>query len=118
MQIRLKEIMQERGITSIALASMVGLSKNTISNLINIKTMPSLDTLNEIAEKINVPLWQLFTEPQKYDFSAIIDYKGELKKVTSVEELERVLSEIKGERPPILHKNIRGKEYFEKKAEE
>lgn len=57
--------------------------------------MPSLDTLNEIAEKINVPLWQLFTEPQKYEFSAIIDYKGELKKVTSIEELEKIVQEIK-----------------------
>ena len=96
MQIRLKEIMQERGITSVALASMVGLSKNTISNLINNKTMPSIDTLNEIAEKINVPLWQLFAEPKRQDFSAIIDYKGELRKVTSIEELEKVVQELKG----------------------
>lgn len=65
MQIRLKEIMQEKGITSIALASMVGLSKNTISNLINNKTKPSLDTLNEIAEKIGVPIWQLFASPEE-----------------------------------------------------
>lgn len=42
---------------------------------------------------------------------------GELKEVTSVEELEKIVNEIKGEETepkPIGHKNIRGKEYFEK----
>lgn len=63
MEIRVKEIMQEKGITSIALATMVGLSKNTISNLINNKTMPSVETLNEIAAALDVPLWQLFAAP-------------------------------------------------------
>lgn len=94
MKIRLKEIMQERGVTSIALASMVGLSKNTISNLINNKTMPSIDTLNEIAKKLNVPFWQLFDEPQAKSFSAIIDYNGMLKKVTSISELKSIITEL------------------------
>lgn len=94
MKIRLKEIMQERGVTSIALASMVGLSKNTISNLINNKTMPSIDTLNEIAKKLNVPFWQLFAEPQTKSFSAIIDYNGMLKKVTSISELKTIITEL------------------------
>lgn len=119
MQIRLKEIMQEKGITSVALASMVGLSKNTISNLINNKTKPSLDTINEIAEKMNVPLWQLFASQEEVagdsDFLAIIKYNGELKEVTSVGELEQIVNELKGEeaeRKPIEHKNIRGSEYY------
>lgn len=101
MQIRLKEIMQEKGITSAALASMVGLSKNTISNLINDKTKPSLGTINEIAEKIGVPMWQLFASPEEVagrnDFLAIIKYNGELKEVSSVEELENIINEIKKE---------------------
>lgn len=119
MQIRLKEIMQERGITSIALASMVGLSKNTISNLINNKTMPSLDTLNEIAEKINVPIWQLFTSPEDVagsrDFVAFIKDGNNIYHANNIEELEDVITGIKGvreERKFIQHKNIRGREYY------
>ena len=91
--------MQEKGLTSVALASMVGLSKNTISNLINNKTKPSLDTLNEIADKIDVPMWQLFASPADVsgsrDFVAIVRYNGELKEVTSVGELEKIVLELK-----------------------
>lgn len=89
MQIRLKEIMQEKGLTSVALASMVGLSKNTISNLINNKTKPSLDTLNEIAEKIDVPLWQLFASPeevQKENEQTVCPHCGKPIKITLTKE--------------------------------
>nr|DAY23460.1 MAG TPA: helix-turn-helix domain protein [Caudoviricetes sp.] len=99
MQIRLKEIMQERGITSVALASMVGLSKNTISNLINNKTMPSIDTLNEIAEKINVPLWQLFVSPEEVagggEFVAFVKDGNETYQANNLSELEKIVQEIK-----------------------
>ena len=114
MQIRLKEIMQEKGIPSIALASMVGLSKNTISNLINNKTKPSLDTLNEIAEKIGVPVWQLFASPDDVagsgDFVAFIKDGKNIYHADSWQELEKIVEELK--QNPIIHKNIRGKEYF------
>lgn len=99
MQIRLKEIMQEKGITSVALASMVGLSKNTISNLINNKTKPSLDTINEIAEKMNVPLWQLFASPEDVagrgeELTASISYRGEFFNTHSKEELKQYVSKL------------------------
>lgn len=99
MQIRLKEIMQEKGLTSVALASMVGLSKNTISNLINNKTKPSLDTLNEIAEKIDVPMWQLFDSPEevvgnKEELTASISYRGEFFNTHSKEELKQYVSKL------------------------
>lgn len=74
---------------------MIGLSKNTISNLINNKTKPSLDTLNKIADKLNVPLWQLFTEPQISSFSAIINYDGIVRKVTSLRELKNIIAKLK-----------------------
>lgn len=96
MKLRIKEIMQERGVTSIALASKTGLSKNTISNLINGKTMPSIDTLNDIAAKLNVPLWQLFTELQpSSDFTALIKKGDSLYSASSVEELEALLQKIR-----------------------
>jgi transcriptional regulator with XRE-family HTH domain len=60
MVVRIKDIMTEKGITSVSLSEKVGVSKVTISNLINNKTMPSLDTLEKIAEALEVPMWQLF----------------------------------------------------------
>lgn len=65
MKLKLKEIMQEKGVTSVALAEKIGVSKVTISNLINNKTMPSLSTLETIAEALNVPVWQLLVSKEE-----------------------------------------------------
>ena len=65
MKVRIKEIMQQKGITSVALSEMMGISKATVSNLINNKTMPSIDTLGKIAEVLDVPSWQLFASEEE-----------------------------------------------------
>lgn len=65
MKVRIKEIMQQKGITSVALSEMMGISKATVSNLINNKTMPSIDTLGKIAEALDVPNWQLFASEEE-----------------------------------------------------
>lgn len=118
----IKKVIKEHGWTLERLASEMtnkrenkkGMSQSSLSQLLNGST--PLDRLQEIARIIGVSLSELVKDENQ--INGYIEVGGELKKVTSVEELERVLSEIKGERPPILHKNIRGKEYFEKKAEE
>lgn len=99
MKIRLKEIMQEKGITSVALASMVGLSKNTISNLINDKTKPSLDTINDIATALDIPMWQLFASPEDVagsgNFVAFIKDGKNIYHADSIEELENIVLKLK-----------------------
>lgn len=65
MYIRLREIMKERGMTSVVLSEKIGVSKVTVSNLINNKTTPSLETLDRIADVLEVPLWHLFTSPDE-----------------------------------------------------
>lgn len=65
MDIRIKEVMIQKGITSIKLANMIGVSTVTISNMLNHKTMPSLETLDKVAHALNVPLWQLFADPHE-----------------------------------------------------
>lgn len=63
MKVRIKEIMVEKGVSSVSLADIIGVSKVTVSNLINNKTMPSVETLEKIATALNVPMWQLFASP-------------------------------------------------------
>lgn len=65
MQVRIKDIMIEKGISSVSLADMIGVSKVTVSNLINNKTMPSIDTLDKIATALDVPMWQLFASQEE-----------------------------------------------------
>lgn len=73
MRVRIKEIMSEKGITSVELAEKIGVSKATISNLINNKTMPSIDTLGKIATALGVPDWQMFASKEE----AVNDTKEE-----------------------------------------
>lgn len=74
MEVRIKDIMIEKGVSSVTLANTINVSKVTISNLINNKTMPSIETLNKIANALDVPIWQLFTSPKdiKNDTNSII----------------------------------------------
>lgn len=65
MKIRIKDILQEKGLTSVAFSKMLGVSEVTISNLINGKTMPSLNTLEHAAKLLGVPMWQLFADPSE-----------------------------------------------------
>ena len=65
MKTRIKGIMQEKGISSIILADKIGVSKVTVSNLINDKTMPSLKTMEDVANALDVPIWQLFASPEE-----------------------------------------------------
>ena len=63
--IRLKEIMEEKGMKSVELAAKLGVTKQTVSNLINGKVMPSIDTISKAADALGVPMWQMFANPKE-----------------------------------------------------
>lgn len=64
MRTRIKEVMVDKGVSSAKLAELLGVSKATISNLINNKTMPSIDTLERIADVLDVPFVELFQKDE------------------------------------------------------
>lgn len=65
MEIRLKEIMDSKKMKSKDLANQLGVTKQTISNMLNGRVMPSLETINKIAEILKVPMWQIFADPNE-----------------------------------------------------
>ena len=65
MEIRLKEIMDSKGMKSVELATRLGVTKQTISNMLNGRVMPSLETINKIADILEVPMWQIFANPDE-----------------------------------------------------
>ena len=62
---RIKEIMQEKGVTSASLSTMIGIHKVSISNIINGKINPSAETLEKIAEALGVEMWELFASKEE-----------------------------------------------------
>lgn len=67
MILHLKEIMGMKGISSIALAEKLGVSKVTVSYWINRKVFPDPDKLEKIADAVGVEVWELFKDPQADD---------------------------------------------------
>lgn len=98
MKVRIKEIMVEKGVSSVSLADIIGVSKVTVSNLINNKTMPSVETLEKIATALNVPMWQLFASPEEVtgdnELTALIQHKKDFYKAVTIEELKKIVTEI------------------------
>jgi transcriptional regulator with XRE-family HTH domain len=95
----IKGVIKERGFTLDRVASelkergiMPRASKSSLSQSIN--GNPNLSTLQAIAEVIGCKMVDFFQDEQA-PFSAIIKYNGELKEVTSVGELEKIVLELK-----------------------
>lgn len=99
MKNRIKDLLVERNMTALELSTMVGISRVSLSNIINDKQEASANTLNVIAEKLSIPFWQLFASPQEVtgegELTALIQHKGDFYKATTIEELEKIVAEIK-----------------------
>lgn len=65
MELRIKSILKEKGMTNIAIADKVGITRPNMSNIVNGKTKPSLETLDKIADALNVHISELFEQPQQ-----------------------------------------------------
>ena len=66
MDLRLKEILAQRGITLKEFAQSSGISQSNLSNYLNGNISPTLDTLKKIATNLNVDVVELFRDA-KYD---------------------------------------------------
>lgn len=94
----IKKVIKEHGWTLERLASEMtnkredkkGISQSSLSQLLNGST--PLDRLQEIARIIGVPLSELVKDENH--INGYIEVRGELKKVTSVEELKKLVAEI------------------------
>lgn len=67
MELRIKSILKEKGMTNIAIADKVGITRPNMSNIVNGKTKPSLETLDKIADALNVHISELFEKDAPID---------------------------------------------------
>ena len=65
MKLRIKELMEEKGVTSVSMATYIGIHKVSFSNIINGKINPSAETLEKIAEALGVEMWELFASKEE-----------------------------------------------------
>lgn len=96
-ELRILEIMKERKVSIEALKNNIeqnghSLSRTSISNIINGKTMPKVDTLNNIAIALGVDIGQLFNPPNNDGILGIVLYNGKEYIIRSLEDLENLLA--------------------------
>ena len=63
--LRIKEICKEKGITLNVLAEKIGISQPSISGIATGRQKPSLDTIEKLAEALEVPVSELFDAPKE-----------------------------------------------------
>lgn len=90
--LRIREILKEKGITQEELAQMIGVTRSSL-----IKTIdgnPTIETLQKIADALDVTVPELFAPQSESSFTALIDNEGELRRFDSADELKRFLDKI------------------------
>ena len=69
MELRIKELIKEKGTTIQNIADLIGVNRVTLSNSIN--GNPTLETLEKIANALSVPVAELFDKSSDEVFGAV-----------------------------------------------
>lgn len=99
MENRIKEILNQKGLTAKELSTLIDISVVSLSNILNGRQEASANTLNKIAGALDVPFWQLFVSPEEVkgtDFMALVKDGADYYHANSLPELESIVSTIKG----------------------
>lgn len=73
MELRLKEILAQRGTTLKDFARTSGISQSNLSNYLNGNISPTLDTLRKIAKSLGIDVVELFKEKDNIELYAKYD---------------------------------------------
>ena len=90
MKLRISDICKQAGITQKELAERIGLSAVGLSKAIN--GNPTKDTLEKIANALNVRITELFEEPT--NINGYIELDGTIHKVSSKEDIKKLAEKL------------------------
>ena len=90
MKLRILDICKQAGITQKELAERIGLSAVGLSKAIN--GNPTKDTLEKIANALNVRITELFEEPT--NINGYIELDGTIHKVSTKEDIKKLAEKL------------------------
>ncbi len=76
MKLIIKDVLKEKKITAVSLASTVGITQPNMSNIVNGKSTPSLETLEKIANALEVDITELFEHSKTNSHSITCPHCG------------------------------------------
>jgi transcriptional regulator with XRE-family HTH domain len=95
MDLRIKEIAKQKGITLGEIAKKLNISNVNLSNSLN--GNPTLNRLKEVSDILEVELWQIF--PKEQDISGIVRYNGQSYSIDTYKALYDLTDKVKAENP-------------------
>ena len=93
--LRLEELLKNNGIGITGLADRMGVNRQTIYYYIKQDDKNPLSQLQKIADALEIPLIELFSDSSNDELTALIAHKGEFYKASTIEELEKIVEKIK-----------------------
>lgn len=93
-KLRIKDVLEEKSKSIQWLSEQLGITYANTNNIVNGKSNPSLERLNDIAKKLEVDIIELI-KPTSGTIG-IIRHNGSTYEINSVEDIEKLLQEIKG----------------------
>lgn len=90
MSLRLKDILKDRNESISAFASKVGITQANMSNIVNGKSSPTLDTLERIANSLNIPITELFEKSSSDEVVGAIRIGDNTHVVNSKEDIKKL----------------------------
>jgi transcriptional regulator with XRE-family HTH domain len=103
MALRIKEIMESKGLTNTTLSTRMGVTKQAVGQMVKAESLTTA-TLDKIADALGVPTWQLIASPKevatdieesKGGFSSFIRYKGIHYTADTLDEFFKQVDELK-----------------------
>ncbi|MCK5136631.1 MAG: helix-turn-helix transcriptional regulator [Bacteroidales bacterium] len=88
--LRIKDLLKEKGLTAKDLALDLNITENGISMIVNGKRQPRFELLQQIADRLDLEIWQLFKGSDKA-VKGCIEYQGILYHIQTKQGLERLL---------------------------
>ena len=94
MELRIKDVLKEKKVTVVSLAGMIGITQPNMSNIVNGKSTPSLETLEKIANALGVDITELFAPSSSDGIIGVIRIRDTNYNMNSVPDLSRLLDRI------------------------
>ncbi len=88
--LRIKELLKDRNHTAKELARDLGIAENSLSRIITEKQQPRFELLQQIADRLDVEVWQLFKGSDKA-VKGCIEYQGTIHRIQTKKDLEKLL---------------------------
>ena len=94
MELRIREILESKEVKVSSLAETVGITRANMSNIVNGKSTPSLETLEKIANALEVDITELFAPSSSGGIIGVIRIRDTNYNINSVSDLQNLVNGI------------------------